>query len=299
MRDEVRQKVVGEKPATRLAWGAIVLVSAFFAFLLIPLPLLDKFYWVGFGICPQRTGHSHFLGETLLFGEAGLRAAIPFLNVVAPSVATKLPVEARMYGMFAGFLLTWAYSFAIGRGKAALMPKPIILFLYVSFIAIMGLDGINATIFDLNAAGLPIPYAYAPRLDLRFITGWLCGIAMAGIILPVVNYCLWRDAEPRALFERVREMIPLLLLGVLILFLLQTGSGLFFYPLAVLAPLGILVTLASLNVVLVLTLGRRERVAATWREALNPLALALLLSLLELGFLSLLRFAAFGAGEIA
>ncbi len=296
--DTVNENVVAEKTTGRVTWGALVLMFALAVFVLTPLPLLDKFYAIGFGICPQRAGHSYFLGETLLPGEASLRAAIPLVNVVAPSHATKLPVEARMYGMFAGFLVTWLFSFLVGRGKAALMPRPLILFTYLMFIAIMGVDGVNATIFDLHNAGLPIPFAYEPRLDLRFVTGWLCGIAMAGIILPVLNYCLWRDAQNRALFERWRELIPLLLLGILILILFVSGSGLFFYPLAVLAPAGIVAIFISLNVVLVLTLGRRERVASTWRETFNPIALALLLGLIELGMLSLVRYAAFGFGEI-
>lgn len=294
----MNENLVVEKSTARWSWGALVLGVALVAFLLLPFSFLEKCYAIGFGICPQRAGHSYFLGGTRLPGEENLRAAIPLVNVIAPNEATKLPVEARMYGMFAGFLVTWLYSFLIGRGRTALMPKPLILFTYISFIAIMGVDGVNATIFDLHNAGLPIPYAYEPRLDVRFVTGWLCGIAMAGIILPVVNYCLWRNAEPRALFERWRELVPLLGIGILILILFTTGSGLFFYPLAVLAPAGILATLGALNVVLILTLGRRERVAANWREAVNPIALALLLSLIQLGLLSLVRYAAFGFREI-
>lgn len=289
---------VAEKSSFPLTWGAIALTVALLAFVFTPLPLLDKFYMIGFGICPQRPGHSYFMGESMLPGEANLRAAIPALSVIVPAEATKLPVEARMYGMFAGFLLTLVFSYLIGRGRAAVMPGPVIMFTYVTFIALMGVDGVNATIFDLHNAGLPIPYAYAPRLDVRFLTGWLCGIAMAGIILPVVNYCLWQDAQPFALFQRWRELLPLLFLGVGILVVLTTGSGLFFYPLAVLAPLGILATMGTLNIVLVLTLGRRERVAASWREALNPIALALFFSLIELGLLSAARFATFGFGQI-
>lgn len=290
--------LVATKKNTQLAWGAIVLGIALAVFLLVPLPLVDKFYAIGFGICPQRPAHSYFMGGTQLPGEAQLRAAVPLLSVAAPEQPTKLPVEARMYGMFAGFLLTLLYSYAIGRGRAAVMPGPVILFTYIVFIALMGVDGVNATIYDLHNAGLPIPYAYAPRLDIRFLTGWLCGIAMAGIILPVVNYCLWRDAQPFPLFQRWRELVPLLFLGLAILVLMMTGSGLLFYALAVLAPVGILATLGSLNVVLVLSISRRERVAANWREALNPLALALVLSLIELALLSGMRYAAFGVGEI-
>jgi Predicted membrane protein (DUF2085) len=294
----VSEQAIERKSATGLTWGAIVLGVALVAFLLIPVPLVDKFYAIGFGICPQRAGHSYFLGETLLPGEASVRAAVPLLNLVAPDTATKLPVEARMFGMFAGFLITWLYSFAIGRGKAALMPTPLLMFTFIVFIGLMGIDGVNATVKDLHTAGLPVPYLYEPRLDVRFVTGWLCGIAMAGIVLPVVNFCLWRDAEPKVLFARWRVLLPLLGIGLVILGLFTTGSGLFYYPLAVLAPVGILTTLGSLNVVLVLTLGRRERVAANWREALNPIALALLFSAFELGLLSLMRYAAFGWGAI-
>lgn len=295
----MNENLVGQKSVGRVTWGAMVLSVALAAFLLFPLPLVDKFYAIGFGICPQRPTHSFFLGETMLPTEASVRAALPVLNYVAPAEATKMPVEARMYGMFAGFLVTWLYAFVIGRGRAALMPKPLILFTYVVFIGLMGVDGVNATVKDLHDAGVPLPFAYVPRLDIRFGTGWLCGIAMAGIILPVVNYCLWRDATAQPMLKGWRGLLPLLGIGAVILALLTTGSGLFYYPLAVLAPVGILATLGSLNVVLVLTLMRREKVAGNWREAMNPLAVALLFSLVELGMLSLVRYAAFGPGEIS
>lgn len=284
--------------AIRLSWGGLVLLLILAAFVLIPLPLVDKFYAIGFGICPQRPAHSYFLGGSTVPGEMVARSALPLLSAVMPDTPTKLPVEARMYGMFAGFLITWLYIFWRGRGRAAVMPPPLVLLAFISFIAVMGADGINATIFDLNKAGLPIPYAYAPRLDLRFITGWLCGIGMAGIVLPVVNYSLWKNAQPNPMFDRARDLLPLALIGTLILGILTTGSGVFYYPLAVLAPVGILVTLGSLNVVLALTLGHHERFAANWGETLNPIAIALLLSLAELALLSLMRYSAFGLGDI-
>ena len=191
----MNNNLVAEKPASRLPWGAFILTAALLVFILAPLPLLDKFYTIGFGICPQRPGHSYFMGETLLPGEGTLRGALPAFRVSSrPWGQRSCRRRARMYGMFAGFLLTLVYSYLIGRGRAAVMPGTLIMFTYITFIAFMGVDGVNATIFDLHNAGLPIPYAYVPRLDVRFITGWLCGIAMAGIILPVVNYCLWRDA---------------------------------------------------------------------------------------------------------
>lgn len=291
-------ETVRPRAAVPLSWGALLFAFGLLAFLLLPGTLVDKFYLVGFGICPQRPAHSNYLGGTALPGEASLRAALPILNALAPGTPTKLPVEARMFGMFAGFLLTWLYSFLTGRGRAALMPPAPVMFTYVAMIALMAWDGINATLYDLHGAGLPVPFLYAPRLDLRFVTGWLCGIALAGILLPVVNYCLWREPRSLPLFDRVRDLVPLWLAGAVILLLFLSGSGLWYYPLAVLAPLGILASLGALNTVLVLTLARRDRFALDWNAALNPLAVAVCLALLELGALSLVRWATFGLGEL-
>src|SRR5690349_1556977 len=109
-----------QKPtAVKWNWGGIVLLLFLAAFVLIPIPLVDKFYAIGFGICPQRPAHSYFLGESQLPDEAETRSALPILNIVMPDTPTKLPVEARMFGMFAGFLITWLYTFLRGRGRAA------------------------------------------------------------------------------------------------------------------------------------------------------------------------------------
>ena len=53
---------------------------------------------IAFGICPQRPGHSLFLG------------------------GQQMPIEARMAGMFGGFVLAAAYGWAAGRGRALRLP---------------------------------------------------------------------------------------------------------------------------------------------------------------------------------
>jgi hypothetical protein len=234
------------------------------------------------------------MGGTRLPGEVELLGALPSLNGFDPTQPTQMPLEARMYGIFAGFVATWALALVNGRGRAVLMPPPWMVTAFAAFIAVMGFDGGNATLFDLNSAGLPIPFLYAPRLDLRLATGLLCGVAMGGIMLPIVNYALWRDRQAQPIFADMRDLATLLVWNALLYVLVVSGSGLFFYPVSLLGVLGVIALIGALNIVLLLSIFRREGAATKWRETLNPFAAAVLLTALELGALSLLRYAVLG-----
>jgi hypothetical protein len=234
------------------------------------------------------------MGGTRLPGEVELLQSLPALESIDPTQTTKMPLEARMYGIFAGFLVTWALALISGRGHAVLMPPPWMLALFAAFVVLMGLDGVNATLFDLNAAGLPVPFLYAPRLDVRLATGLLCGMAMGGIILPIVNYSLWRARLAQPIFADLRDLATLLVWIALLFALVVSGSGLFFYPVSLLGVLGVIALIGALNIVMLLSFFRLDAAATNWRETLNPIAGAVLLAALELGGLSLLRYAVLG-----
>ena len=234
------------------------------------------------------------MGGRQLPGEAELLQAIPALHAADPTGPTKMPLEARMYGIFAGFLMTWLLAGWMKRGHAVVAPPPWLLVLMIAFIALMGFDGLNATLYDVNSLGVMIPYLYAPRLDLRLATGLLSGIGMGGILLPVVNYALWREHASRPIFDNVFDLATLLVWAGIIYALVVSGSGLFFYPVSLLGVLGVISLVGALNIVMLLSFFPHHNAARNWREALNPIAAAIFLSGLELGLLSLLRYLVLG-----
>ncbi|MGE5139751.1 MAG: hypothetical protein ACM3JD_09830, partial [Rudaea sp.] len=161
-----------------------------------------------------------------------------------------------------------------------------------------GVDGLNATFYDLSTAGLPVPYLYAPRLDVRLATGLLSGTGMAGIMLPIANYTLWRNGAPRRMYETPLDLATLLIWDAVLFALVVSGSGLVLYPLSLLGVLGVVVLIGAMNLVLVVSFVARDGAASNWAETLNPFAAALFLSILELGALSLLRYSVFGTAVI-
>lgn len=68
------------------------LALALLTFALAPWPVMSKLRAIGFSICAQRPSHSYFLG------------------------GVQLPLEARMVGIFGGYLAALVYFLVLQRG---------------------------------------------------------------------------------------------------------------------------------------------------------------------------------------
>lgn len=207
-----------------------------------------------------------------------------------PAEPMKLPLEARDFGIYVGFFITWVYLITLGRGRAKGMPPPSILLTLVIFVFIMGADGLNALFYDLRV----VPHLYTPRLELRLSTGLLCGIAFAGILTPVVNYSLWRENDLRPVFANWKQFLGGLGLLAVLFAMNASEIGIFFYPLAIMTGASVIILIGLINLVFVTSLFGRAAGAVTWRDALNPFAAGVFLALIELAALSLLRYAVLG-----
>lgn len=238
------------------------------------------------------------MGGTTLPGEAFLRANLPGYALIDPAEPVKLPLEARDLGMYGGFLMTWVYIIALGRGRAKGMPLfPMLLYL-VLFVFIMGADGVNAFLYDLHQNAPAIPYLYEPRLELRSATGLLCGIAFGGIMTPVVNYSLWRGDDTRPVLGTWKHLLGALGIATVLFLMNYSEIGLFLWPLSILASGATIILIGMINMVFVLSLAGKEGSAATWRDALNPFAVGVVLAIAELGVLSLMRYAVLGTAVL-
>lgn len=235
------------------------------AFLLAPGLLPDKLMALAAGVCPQRASHSYFM--------AGLQ----------------LPLEARMLGIFGGFLGTVGYAWLSCQGRAAQLPSRRAFAALVGLIALTAGDGLNATAYDLELGAL-----YPPDNALRLATGLLAGVAMALLFLPVCNAWTWRAGATRPTPRRRTGIGGPLAVAALIWLATVSGGGWAFYPLALLATGGLLLAAAMLNVLLVLSVSRRLRTIAGLAELAPYGVLALALAAGELAALAALRVALLG-----
>jgi uncharacterized membrane protein len=234
---------------------------ALVGFVLLPGSLVGKLQAVAAGLCAQRPEHSYFMG------------------------GVQLPLEARMGGIFAGFLVGVIYLLWLGRERAGMLPTPAMQVLLLGLVGLMGLDGVNALLYDLGG-----PALYPPQNALRLATGLLCGLALALLAVPVLSSTLWRDWDLERSVEGVSDLAGAV--GLLALVQVATMSGLpvLLYPVALLMLAGAIVAFAVGNTYAVLLISRTAGRAVHWRDAWNPLLAGVLVTLVELSALSALRY---------
>lgn len=238
---------------------------ALLAFLLIPIPLTTKLGAVSFGICPQRASHSYFLG------------------------GRQLPLEARMTGIFGGFLLTLVYLTLLGRGRANELPPVPWIVVLTAFLPLMALDGANNFAHDLG-----LPHLYAPDNRLRLTTGVLTGLTFAAVLLPIFNFAFWKPTARQPSMAHGRELLGAIAIGGVFAFGVARGHSLLFYPISLISTASVVVLIAMVNTVLILAVTRREGTGQSLWQLLPVVTLALVLTTAELGLLSLLRWLTIG-----
>lgn len=175
------------------------------AFLAAPWPLEVKALAALHGLCAQQPSHS--------FSVAG----------------RQLPLDARMSGMYLGFVATQAVLWR--RLSAAALVLPPVRQLAALFLCLVALavDGLNSSLADLGLGHL-----YHPSNALRYGTGALAGLAMAilfrlllGLSLPGAG-----GHAARRLFGSRREVTALLSWLALAGILARGASGWLYGPLA-------------------------------------------------------------------
>lgn len=248
-------------------WGVafwLLLSALLLAFVLWPGATLEwKLFAAVHGLVAQK--HLVFLGER------------------------PLPLCARNLGIYSSFLLSLGYLWARGRRHAAALPtRPLLAVLGLAALAML-LDGVNSVLEDTGRA-----YLYAPRNDLRTITGALFGIALTPIILLVFNQALRANPERERPVLGWPDLGGLLLLNGLLVAFAHRGLALLYWPLALLGVVGIIGEVFTMFVLIVaVVLGYGRQVTSLTQLGL-PACVALPLTIAFAGGLTLLRFA--GAG---
>ena len=268
IQEEVKNTVTGAGDAQekKRPWLIIVLGIFYLGLLtaLIFLPggtLLDRLRWLDSGICAQLPTHSFYPG------------------------GVQLPLCARNTGIYLGFMVTLMTLYAMGRGRVQQLPlRPIIVLLVCGGLAMI-VDGFNSFFLDLG-----LPHLYQPHNLLRLGTGLAAGLALATLTLPVINRLLWCEYSDERSIPSWMALLLLIPGLILSFFAVASQNALLLYPLALFSTAGLLTVLSSVNLLVVLAIGRREQTFGGYRELLPFFGLALILAIGELLALAQLKF---------
>ena len=197
-----------------------------------------------------------------------------------------LPLCARNTGIYSSFLITGLYLLALGRHRAAKLPSWPITIVLILFVAIMAMDGLNSMMVDLF-----MPHLYTPQNWIRTLTGIGMGISIAAIMLLILNVSLRRDADnQQRIIGSWLELGGALLINGLVWVAIYGNLGIMYWPVAVVAWLGITGVLYCVNLLLTALFMRYEGMVTQVVQLAKPASFALVFTLIELGALSAARF---------
>jgi uncharacterized membrane protein len=198
----------------------------------------------------------------------------------------QLPLCARCTGMYLGVALSFLVLGLAGRFKWAQLPSAKIMGVFLGFVVLMGIDGVNSYSHFFP----DFPHVYEPQNWLRLVTGMGTGLAMGVFIFPALAQTLWRDYKWRPVLGGFKELFLLIFLALVVVLMVLSNQPLLLYVLGIVSALGVVAILTVINSMVLLLVTRRDARSISWRQAAVPLAIGLVLAVGEIAVVSFLRF---------
>lgn len=245
--------------------GVFVLLGGF---VVAPGTLPQKLLWSMGGVCNLRPSHSYFAGDV------------------------QLPLEARMIGIYGGFMVTLFLLLTLGRWGTRRLGGPLTIGLLVVMFGSMAFDGVNSTLMEMK-----LPYLYTTTNPIRLATGLLSGIALAPFMLWLANIVLLPKAphDDRMVVRGPWELLLPLAVNAVFGALIISGLSWLYYPLALLGVGGIVMSLAGVLLLPIVTLSNIDGRITQPRQLVAPASLALMLTFVALAGIAALRWSTVGA----
>ncbi len=250
----------------RPGWGIVFagfLGLSFACLLLAPWSFEAKSIAVLHGLCAQRPSHSFWFG------------------------AERLPFGSRMTGIYGAFLITQLYLLVRGRFRASGIPSLGVLSALLVFVVVMGLDGLNSTLVDVQLITI-----YPPANVLRFITGAFTGTTLAIFLWLLIGNILWSRDQQRSekVIGRFHELL-MLAVPIAGFGLLAMSGWPSLYPLIALTlVISAVVVIFELSLCFVVLTRHEENVARSLRDLSHAAFWALLAAYVFMTSMSGVRF---------
>jgi uncharacterized membrane protein len=219
-------------------------------FFLSPWPLEAKTHAALHGLCAQIPSHTFVMGDS------------------------PLPFDARMTGIYGGFLICFVWLAIRTNGfRFAAIPPLRVIALLITFVGLMGVDGTNSLLLDLR-----LPHLYTPDNLFRIITGSLSGVSLATVVGYLLAVTLWKNADyGRPVISSVRDGLMLVLLTVPFIGMVLSGASWLYEPVAIALLISAVIVVASLTFVLLLLVTKRDCRYTTFAQTDGAMAVALVI----------------------
>jgi len=236
----------------------VTLALLVLGFLAAPWSLEHKAHMALHGLCAQRPSHTYWVGDT------------------------RLPFDARMMGIYCGFLAAALVLIATGGYRRSRAVSPAWAVILMALVGAMAVDGFNSLLLDMRAW-----HPYEPSNMLRVVTGAGTGVALAVALGHLSAITLWRTTD-RTLFVVAsrREAGALAVAPAPLLVLVTSAPGWLYGAIAILLTLAALAVLAVLALICIVLLRRLDYAFTSPGELQPVMVQAVVVAVLTMASLS-------------
>ena len=150
----------------------------------------------------------------------------------------------------------------------------------------MGIDGLNSYSHFFP----DVPHLYTPQNWLRLLTGLGTGLAMGAFVFPALAQTLWHGQVWQPAIGSWRELFDLVVVVLAAALLIFSNQPVILYVLGLASAAGLLITIMTLNTMILLIVTRRDARMMTWRQATIPLIIGLVLAVGQISLIAFVRF---------
>lgn len=247
-------------------WSALflgLLGLSMIALLLAPWQMQDKAMAILHGLCAQQPGHSFWFGDQ------------------------RLPFDARMTGIYGGFLISQIYLLIRRRSRVTEIPSLGIVIMLALFVVAMGIDGFNSLFSEIDQ-----PTLYEPSNLLRYSTGALTGTTLGVALWLLASNVLWsrRDQNRQPVVRGWGELLQILTLAAIFGILAGSGWSVLYMPVTLLLIVSAVMVFFTMALAFIQLARRREASVTTLSELAGPAVGALLTAYVVIAILGGGRF---------
>lgn len=241
-------------------WAGVLAVAGV-VFFGLPGGYAGASYAILHGLCAQTPSH------TIAFG------------------GERLPFDARMTGIYGGFIITLVSIAGGGRLFHYGNPPRRVVALLGLFVGLMAIDGLNSLLTDLM-----LRHPYESHNGMRVVTGYGTGVSLAVALSWLLASSAWNLGSPSTAIGRFRDLVaPAIGLAAYGL-VLTVSPGMLHLPVSLLLVFSAWITVTMLVLIIVLLTLKLDGQIRQVRHLHVPVAISALLAISVMITLAGIRF---------
>ncbi len=184
-----------------------------------------------------------------------------------------MPICSRCSGIYIGFVISTLVLFTMHRKRQSLIAPVYVVIIFIVFIFFAAIDGI------LSYFGI-----YETNNLLRLLTGYMAGIALAAIVMPLFNYQYYIDPLEEQILKNPGKLVLFMVFAFLpiftLLFKINFLGGFFYY----LNAFSVYFTFFFVNLIILFFIPAFAKKASSFfsRFLILPIIIAVIMAFLEL-----------------